>query len=1184
MPKLLKLALATLTLLLLLLLAGALAVLGLLGTESGTSLLARQAGQYLGDAVSWQRLQGTITGPLRISGLRYRQPDLSLQADQLQLDWSPGALLRGRLELSTFRADGLEITLNASADDTVGEPFDPSAIASPVDIFLRDAQINGLTFTQDGATQHINHIQLAGSLVGASLALDKFFVRAPQGELTLRGTSRLDATMPLDLYSNWTLTTGESAPLSGETGIEGTINWADSIGFKLGYSLRVDGLQALQPELPATALVAGDINGHYLADRLELASFSLNQLESGLTVALSGTVDGLSGDAPDINAALQWQGLRWPLQGPTADIESSTGELQLAGPIDDYSLQLALDVAGVSIPTGSWVASATGDLSQLQLASLRGQLLEGEVNLSGLVAWADTPRWQLQLEAGGINPEELAPELPGKLDALLTAGGEMPEGQPLQAEIDIGHIHGELAGYPLAVTGAGSVLGEVLQLQSLTLACGRNQVTARGRLAADTLDLNWQLRALAPGELLAGASGQLTGNGTVTGSAEFPRVSAQLSGQQLQLDTLETGAVSLDLIAGMQPQDRLKLQLTTGPVLDAGSVLLQSVSISAAGSNRDHRIDLSLGTATEQLSATLKGGLGEALDSWQGMLGTLRADSEAYGNWNLEQQSELALSATAASLGSSCLARVDGPGRTCVSGNWSAEASSDFALTLTDLPLGLLQPAITGDINGDFSGQLAANGGLKANGAMTISPGKITLDETRKPLTHGGGNLDIQIDDQGLVTRLAFATPENGSVNADLQLPALTTIPLAAEQPLQGNIRASLPDLSGAAAWVPELATTGGSIEADLQLAGSLEHPGLQGYMNLNNGRADIPLAGLQIADIELQLTSSVATPDTLAINGAMRSGKGVVNLDGELDMTDTSLQLAVVGDNFQAYNTRDARVSLSPDLQVKWLQDTLTLRGEVFIPSAAITPQLELSPAMVMDDGEQADTTGQAIAPSQDVVIVSGQLEGAETSKIAAPFRIDNQIRLRLGEEVSINAVGFMGRITGDVMFSNTPEQVELVPIANGKLSVEDGTFRSFGQDLDIRTGELLFNNRPATEPEINLRAVRWIDNDPQVTSAGILLTGPITTPTMELFSRPQLETSEVQSYLITGRSTRDRNSVLSIGTYVTPRIYVGYGYNTLEKTSEFNSLFTITPRYGVGLDVGEADSNLNMTFTYEH
>ena len=47
---------------------------------------------------------------------------------------------------------------------------------------------------------------------------------------------------------------------------------------------------------------------------------------------------------------------------------------------------------------------------------------------------------------------------------------------------------------------------------------------------------------------------------------------------------------------------------------------------------------------------------------------------------------------------------------------------------------------------------------------------------------------------------------------------------------------------------------------------------------------------------------------------------------------------------------------------------------------------------------------------------------------------------------------------------------------------------------------------------------------------------------------------------------------------------MYVGYGYNMLEKTSEFNSLFNISPRYGVGSSVGEADNNINMTITYEH
>jgi translocation and assembly module TamB len=129
-----------------------------------------------------------------------------------------------------------------------------------------------------------------------------------------------------------------------------------------------------------------------------------------------------------------------------------------------------------------------------------------------------------------------------------------------------------------------------------------------------------------------------------------------------------------------------------------------------------------------------------------------------------------------------------------------------------------------------------------------------------------------------------------------------------------------------------------------------------------------------------------------------------------------------------------------------------------------------------------------------------------------------------------------------------------------------------------------LLFANVPATEPELNVRAVRWIDNDPQVTAAGVLITGSAAEPSVEMFSRRQLEPSEIQSYLLTGRSARDKDSVLSIGTYLSPRFFVGYGYNLLEKTSEFNSLFSITPRYGVGANFGEADNNMNMTITHEN
>ena len=205
------------------------------------------------------------------------------------------------------------------------------------------------------------------------------------------------------------------------------------------------------------------------------------------------------------------------------------------------------------------------------------------------------------------------------------------------------------------------------------------------------------------------------------------------------------------------------------------------------------------------------------------------------------------------------------------------------------------------------------------------------------------------------------------------------------------------------------------------------------------------------------------------------------------------------------------------------------------------------------------------------------------ERPRPAPPIQLDSQVELILGDRVDVNALGFISRIAGAVTFTNRPGQPDLIPEADGRLLIEDGTFRAFGQDLEIDTGQVIFARVPVTEPELNIQAVRWIDNDPQISAAGVLISGPATEPLLELFSRPQLDPSEIQSYLLTGRSAGDRDSVLSIGTYLHPKLYVGYGYNLLEKTNEFYALYTITPRYGVGASVGEANNSLNLTFTHE-
>jgi autotransporter translocation and assembly factor TamB len=370
-----------------------------------------------------------------------------------------------------------------------------------------------------------------------------------------------------------------------------------------------------------------------------------------------------------------------------------------------------------------------------------------------------------------------------------------------------------------------------------------------------------------------------------------------------------------------------------------------------------------------------------------------------------------------------------------------------------------------------------------------------------------------------------------------------------------------------------------------LQLAGTIEQPLVTGSLALLDGAADIPSAGLQLRDIVLRADSAARDDGRMGISGGLASGPGQLQLSGWLDIPSASMALDLKGERLQVFDTPDARVLVSPDMAVAWSDQLLRLRGQLFIPEADITPKLAIGPGLLSGDpeAEVEPVPGQLIAPSPDVVIIGDEESPLEVALLEAPFRFDNQLEVILGDKVKVNAMGFISRITGAVTFRNKPQQKDLMPIATGRLDVVDGTFRAFGQDLDIETGQLIFSGVPVTEPELNVRAVRWIDSDPVVSAAGVLIAGPGTEPRVELFSRPQLDPIEVQSYLLTERAPGSTDNVLNIGTYLHPRFYVGYGYNLIEKTSEFSSLYTITPRYGVGVNVGEADNNVNLTFTHE-
>lgn len=1013
------------------------------------------------------------------------------------------------------------------------------------------------------------------------------------------------APMRWTLAAEGTLESMQLQPLtliSGpyELALSGAVSWVGPILADLTYRATAQELAALDPQLPPRLDATGALRGRFEDETLVLEHLDLALEQAALVLNGQGSVRLPADAGPDLDVQLQWNSLQWPLAGEAA-VSSPEGRALLTGTPDAWNLELAMQVGGSQVPAGNWLARGEGDTRELRLEYLQGSLLDGSVSLSGSVGWDPVPSWNLQAAGKDLNPGSWQPEIPGLISFELRSDGQLEAEAGLQAAFALQQLTGELSGRPVSAAAEGTIAGDAINLASLYLVSGANRFRANGGLDGERLALEWNLQLPDPGLLLPGAAGSLEASGRFGGSVANPQLSARLAGADLQFEDQSLQRLTASVQAGSAAEAPLQLEIELRSLLQGEQTLLESVRLAAAGTTASHQLNLDVQGLSEQLQGRLEGGLDVQQLVWGGSLAALSLNSAGFGSWQLVQAASLTLAPDQLALGDTCLVgdapnaggeSAGEPARICAGGAWSPAQGGRLEARLRTLAVARLLPELTGELSGDVSAAVAPGGALTARAGLTVSPGEMNVETSQgaQQLAHGGGELDLVIGPAGLNASLGFRPLQEGQLTAELALPQMNSLPLADTQPVAGRIQVELPDLSGLQGWVPDLEAVTGRIDADMRIAGYLPQPELEGELALGGGAADVPAAGLQLRDITLRLRDDPAVPGEMLLTGGLRSGKGKLEVDGRLSTRGDMLALAITGEDLEVFDTPDAQVVVAPDLSVAWGDEILKLRGQLLVPKARITPRLGLGPGPASTETtpaaarETETERGQIIAPSADVVVLGEEGELLAPSGPQLPFRLDSEVGLVLGDKVLVKALGFNGRLAGKVTFSNPPGQAAVIPTADGRLSVRDGSFRAFGQDLEIETGQLIFRKVPVNEPEINLRAVRWIDNDPLVSAAGVQLTGPASAPVMELFSQPQLEPSEVQSYLLTGQSAAGGDSVLSIGTYLRPKLYVGYGYNLLEETSEFNSLYTITPGYGIESSVGEADNSLGVTITYEH
>ncbi|MFT7400049.1 MAG: translocation and assembly module TamB, partial [Rheinheimera aquimaris] len=154
------------------------------------------------------------------------------------------------------------------------------------------------------------------------------------------------------------------------------------------------------------------------------------------------------------------------------------------------------------------------------------------------------------------------------------------------------------------------------------------------------------------------------------------------------------------------------------------------------------------------------------------------------------------------------------------------------------------------------------------------------------------------------------------------------------------------------------------------------------------------------------------------------------------------------------------------------------------------------------------------AIELSNDLILLDEKLQPIPQQEKSV-FIFETDINVLLGNRVRLSAFGLKTLLNGKLRVRQQPGRPLLL---NGDVSLRDGTFRAYGQDLLIRKGKMNFNG-PADQPFLNIEAIRNPDNMEDDVIAGIRVTGPADEPQVSIFSEPAKAQANALSYLIMGR-----------------------------------------------------------------
>jgi translocation and assembly module TamB len=401
-----------------------------------------------------------------------------------------------------------------------------------------------------------------------------------------------------------------------------------------------------------------------------------------------------------------------------------------------------------------------------------------------------------------------------------------------------------------------------------------------------------------------------------------------------------------------------------------------------------------------------------------------------------------------------------------------------------------------------------------------------------------------------------------------------------------------------------------GKVDVDLRVDGSWKKPRPKATLHLKEAGAQLPTLGVRVEDLSTQLRFEDEQIQITSFHA--RSGPGQVEGEATIWLKDWEVQRFrgyLRGQKFQTMYLPDLRIQSNPRLEFQGTPEHLTLRGEVLLPEVEIyrkSPQ-------------------EVTRTSEDVVLVD------QPPPPEPALALDVQVRLILGDRVHVKSGGIDARLAGNLDLKMARLRADQIT-GQGEIHVTEGSYTGYGLAMKITRGRFIFSGGPVDNPSLDVLALRTLDDIEQreQVKVGVTIVGNLKTPVVKLYSQPAMADEQVLSYLIlghpldptsgnmsvlmaaarvllsgeggglpdkikeqlgldvidvqsTGTGSGDMSrSMVTIGKYLTPSLYIRYGYSVFSNEQLLTVRYKLSKNWEVETSRGLA-MGINLFYKIE-